>query len=89
MVPAKPARQGTHPKPAKDAYRAPALAFVTAVGLTVIFWGPLWEGGGLIGGDLYTYFFPQKVYYAAHLQQGELPFWNNLAGHGSFDFCIA
>lgn len=50
--------------------------------LTVIFWDPLWQGGGLIGGDLYTYYFPQKTFYAACLQQGELPFWNNLAGNG-------
>lgn len=57
-------------------------ACVAAVALTVIFWGTLWDGGGVIGGDLYSYYFPQKVYYAEHLKQGEIPFWNNLAGNG-------
>ena len=53
-----------------------------AIALTVLFWLPLWTGGGLIGGDTYTYFFPQKTFYANHLSDNELPLWNNLAGHG-------
>jgi hypothetical protein len=53
-----------------------------AVGLTVVFWSPLWTGGGLIGGDVYSYYFPQKTFYADRLAAGELPLWNSLAGHG-------
>ncbi len=50
--------------------------------LSWLFWPTLWQGGGLIGGDTYTYFFPQKAFFADHLRQGEFPFWNNLVGHG-------
>lgn len=50
--------------------------------LSLLFWWDLWFGGGLIGGDLYTYFFPQKTFFVDQLRQGEFPLWNNLAGHG-------
>ena len=53
-----------------------------AVGLTVVFWLPLWRGGGFIGGDVYSYYLPQKTFYAERIQSGELPLWNNLTGHG-------
>ena len=53
-----------------------------AVGLAYLFWRPLWHGGGLVGGDLYSYFFPQKAFYADELQAGRLPLWNPLVGHG-------
>ena len=56
----------------------PALAVI----LSLLFWWDLWFGGGLIGGDLYTYFFPQKQFFVDQLRQGEFPLWNNLAGHG-------
>ena len=58
------------------------LAWAVAVGLSLIFWWPLYNGGGLVGGDIYTYFFPQKAYLAEHLERGELPLWNNRVGHG-------
>ena len=59
------------------------LVIVTlAVGLTVLFWAPLWQGGGLIGGDLYPYFFPQKTFYADSLEKGGMPTWNDLVGFG-------
>jgi hypothetical protein len=50
--------------------------------LTVIFWPKLWQGGGFIGGDTYTYFLPQKAFFADRLKAGEFPLWNNLVGHG-------
>ncbi|MFV0442731.1 MAG: hypothetical protein ACK5Q5_04070 [Planctomycetaceae bacterium] len=50
--------------------------------LTVLFWPRLWQGGGFIGGDIYTYFLPQKAFLADRLHAGELPFWNNITGHG-------
>ena len=54
----------------------------TAVLLTLVFWRPLWTGGGLVGSDIYAYFLPQKAYFADCLRSGTLPFWNNLVGHG-------
>ncbi|QDV53027.1 YfhO family protein [Gimesia fumaroli] len=58
------------------------LILIAAIGLTWIFWGGLWSGGGLIGGDLYTYFFPQKSFFADRLHAGEFPLWNSNIGHG-------
>ncbi|MCG6155093.1 YfhO family protein [Rubinisphaera sp. ICM_H10] len=55
---------------------------MTAIALTMWFWLDLWLGGGLIGGDIYTYYFPQKAFYAEQLAEGILPTWNNLVGHG-------
>ncbi|MBM81622.1 MAG: hypothetical protein CMJ78_13670 [Planctomycetaceae bacterium] len=62
--------------------RTPGLVVLSAVTLTLIFWNKLWLGGGLIGGDSLTYFFPQKTYFADRLADDEVPLWNNLAGHG-------
>lgn len=58
------------------------VAVAAAVGLTVLFWWPIWAGGGFVGGDLYTYYLPQKVFYADRLHAGEFPLWNNRTGHG-------
>ena len=58
------------------------IILVASVGLTWVFWNGLWSGGGLIGGDLYTYFFPQKTFFAERLQAGEFPLWNSNIGHG-------
>src|SRR5579863_3063162 len=55
---------------------------LAAVLLTVVFWHPLWQGGGLIGGDTYTYFFPQKAYFAETIRAGDVPLWNNRIGNG-------
>ena len=53
-----------------------------AVVLAALFWWPLFEGGGIVGGDVYSYYLPQKVVYAESLAAFELPLWNNRAGHG-------
>ena len=53
-----------------------------ATGLTVVFWPTLWLGGGLVGGDIYPYFYPQKQFYSEALRAGEIPLWNNRTGHG-------
>ncbi len=58
------------------------LILLLAAGLTMLFWAPLWQGGGLIGGDLYPYFFPQKTVYADQLAEGRLPLWNRSVGFG-------
>lgn len=59
-----------------------ALTAVLGLWLTYWFFPILWLGGGLVGGDLYPYFMPQKVTYADALLNGELPLWNSLVGHG-------
>ena len=53
-----------------------------ALGLTLVFWLPIWKGAGFVGGDVYSYFFPQKVIYSESLHAGELPLWNARAGFG-------
>lgn len=58
------------------------LTLLLAIGLTYFFWPVLWQGGGLVGGDIYSYFFPQKQFLAESLRSGELPLWNNRTGHG-------
>jgi len=35
-----------------------------------------------VGGDLYPYYMPQKVYLAESLRVGIIPFWNSLVGFG-------
>ncbi len=56
--------------------------WIGGVGLTWLFWGTLWTGGGLVGGDVYSYSLPQKAFLADGLQAGVIPLWNNLTGHG-------
>lgn len=63
-------------------WRETLAVVALAVGLTIVFWQPLWTGGGLIGGDTYTYFFPQKQFFAERLADGEFPLWNNRSGFG-------
>ena len=55
---------------------------LVAVLLTLVFWYPLWTGGGLVGGDIYAYYLPQKAFFADSLRAGVLPDWNNFVGHG-------
>ena len=59
-----------------------AGAMLAALALAACFWWPLVRGGGFVGGDVYSYYLPQKVVYAEHLRQSELPLWNERAGHG-------
>jgi hypothetical protein len=55
---------------------------LAAIALAAFFWWPLLGGGGFIGGDVYSYYLPQKVVYAERLRDAELPLWNDRAGHG-------
>ncbi|WP_339912288.1 YfhO family protein [Symmachiella dynata] len=73
-----------HKNSAPESSEVRSLFYVTltAVALTVLFWLPLWEGGGLIGGDTYSYFFPQKTFFADSIAAGELAAWNNRTGFG-------
>ena len=60
---------------------AGGVAFA-AVALAILFWWPLFRGAGFIGGDVYSYYLPQKVVYAEDLAAHQLPLWNNRAGNG-------
>jgi hypothetical protein len=59
-----------------------AGVLLVAIGLTAWFFPILWLGGGLVGGDLYPYFMPQRTVYADALAEGCVPLWNSLVGHG-------
>ncbi len=69
-------------EPNEKRYQQWLLILLLAIGLTMWFWLDLWLGGGLIGGDIYTYFMPQKSFYADSLHAGVIPLWNPLVGHG-------
>ncbi|MCA8988219.1 MAG: hypothetical protein KDA78_11285 [Planctomycetaceae bacterium] len=71
-----------HQEPEHPSANESLLVLTAAVFLTMWFWLSLWLGGGLIGGDVYSYYFPQKTYYSACLQEGRIPLWNSLVGHG-------
>ncbi len=66
----------------KDGWLAWLAVIGVAVALTVLFWGPLWQGGTLIGGDTFSYYYPQKTFLADALKRGEFPLWNPLVGAG-------
>ncbi len=66
----------------RSAWQSWGATLALAIGLTLIFWLPIWCGAGFVGGDVYSYFLPQKVVYAEALQSGELPLWNPRAGFG-------
>jgi hypothetical protein len=70
------------PQPRARLVLAIGLALSAALLLTLIFWRPLWTGGGLVGSDIYAYYLPQKAYYARELRAGGLPLWNNQIGNG-------
>ena len=58
------------------------VVWLLGIALAGLFWWPLVTGGGFVGGDIYSYYFPQKTFYAEQLQQGHSPFWNDRVGHG-------
>ena len=58
------------------------ITIVVAIAMSFVFWSKLWAGGGLIAGDIYSYFFPQKQLYAESLQAGEIPLWNSRTSFG-------
>ena len=58
------------------------VAIAVAIGLTFVFWLPLYEGGGFVGGDVYSYYMPQKDLLSQHLKAGEFPMWHHRTGWG-------
>jgi hypothetical protein len=59
-----------------------SIASVLGLGLAIGVWWGLATGAGLLGGDTYTYFMPQKQLMAESFQRGELPLWHDRTGLG-------
>jgi hypothetical protein len=57
-----------------------ALAFSCLI--TALLWPALFQGGGLIGGDIYPYFLPQKQLLADEFAAGRLPLWHDRTALG-------
>jgi hypothetical protein len=55
---------------------------VVGTSLALVFWQPLATGAGLVGGDVYNYYFPLKKLYADGLHHNTLNFWHPGIGHG-------
>jgi len=45
-------------------------------------WRPLFYGGGLVGGDTYPYFLPQKQFIGEEFSAGRLPLWHDRTSLG-------
>ena len=58
------------------------LILAAAVAWTAVFFLPLWRNEGLVGGDVMTYFLPQKAYLVEALRGGDLPLWCNTVALG-------
>lgn len=58
------------------------VAVVLGIGLTGVVWRDLLTGGGLVGGDVYPYFLPQKQVLAESLAAGDIPLWHDRTGLG-------
>ncbi|MCR9198769.1 MAG: hypothetical protein NXI04_09005 [Planctomycetaceae bacterium] len=58
------------------------LAATLGGALAAFVWWGLLTGSGLIGGDIYAYFLPQKLVMAEAFASGELPLWHRLTGLG-------
>src|SRR5436190_4469635 len=76
------ADRGSECEPLRRPVLVVGASIVAAVLLTIIFWWPLWTGGGLVGSDIYAYFLPQKAFFAEQLKASQLPVWNNRIGWG-------
>ncbi|MCA9060417.1 MAG: YfhO family protein, partial [Planctomycetaceae bacterium] len=57
-------------------------AVFVGLALAVVIWRDLLTGGGLVGGDTYPYFFPQKQVLADAFAHGEIPLWHDRTGLG-------
>lgn len=57
---------------------------IGTVGLVVVlaFYWKIVAGHGVVGADIYPYFYPLKSHYAAELAQGRIAFWNPYIGFG-------
>lgn len=57
---------------------------VLLIGLmtSAVVWPSLYQGGSLIGGDTWPYFFPQKQLLSESFAAGQLPLWNDRTSYG-------
>jgi hypothetical protein len=55
---------------------------VIGCGLSLYVWRGFLAGGGLVGGDTYPYFFPQKQVLAEAFARGEIPLWHHRTSLG-------
>ncbi|MFO1001986.1 MAG: hypothetical protein U0936_16750 [Planctomycetaceae bacterium] len=58
------------------------VALVIGCGLSLYVWRGFLSGGGLVGGDTYPYFFPQKQVLAESFARGEMPLWHDRTSLG-------
>ncbi|MEZ6059943.1 MAG: hypothetical protein R3C19_06250 [Planctomycetaceae bacterium] len=58
------------------------LVLCVGLGLSLGVWRGLVTGGGLVGGDTYPYFMPQKQLMAEEYRRGHLPLWHDRTGLG-------
>ena len=58
------------------------IAIAIGCALSLGIWHELLTGGGIVGGDTYPYFFPQKQVMADGFSRGELPLWHDRTGLG-------
>ncbi len=58
------------------------IACVIGCCLSAFVWQGLLAGGGLVGGDTYPYFFPQKQMMAEVFARGEIPLWHDRTSLG-------
>lgn len=58
------------------------MATLVAVGLACVYWWPLLLGGGLVGGDTYPYFLPQKQLLTDEFAAGRIPLWHDRTALG-------
>ncbi len=58
------------------------IAIVIGCALSMCVWHDLLMGGGIVGGDTYPYFFPQKQVMADGFARGELPLWHDRTSLG-------
>ena len=61
----------------ETSWREWLVALVIGCGLSLYVWRGFLAGGGLVGGDTYPYFFPQKQVLAESFARGEIPLWHN------------
>ncbi|MEI7702493.1 MAG: hypothetical protein WCK86_22055, partial [Planctomycetia bacterium] len=57
-------------------------ALILSAALTAFFWKGILFGGGLVGGDTYPYFFPQKQLIAEEFSAGRIPLWHDRTALG-------
>jgi len=58
------------------------IATVIGSAFSLGVWHELLMGGGIVGGDTYPYFFPQKQIMEESFAHGELPLWHDRTGLG-------